>query len=400
MSSKANPGDFNLWSIAVPAFGPSLLFGIGEGAILPIIPLSARDLGSSLAGAALVVALIGVGSLVSNIPASLLTARFGERLSMMGAAGLSLIALLLCGFAANLLVFGAGVFLIGVAAAVFNLARQSYLTEAVPPLMRARAMSTLGGVGRIGLFAGPFIGALVIHLVGLQGAYWVAAVAIGAAGILAWWLPDLVSGNGPAPKGPMPTVGSLIVANRRLFLTIGIGVVLVSAVRSARQVVVPLWADNLGLEPAATSLIYGLSGAIDMLVFYPAGKLMDKKGRNWVAVPSMTLMGIALLLMPLTTGGVSLLLVALLIGFGNGIGSGMIMTLGADYSPRHGRAQFLGIWRFLSDCGGSSGPAILAGLTAVVSLSFGIAATGLLGLAAAAVLGYWVPRSKPAPPGQ
>jgi MFS family permease len=109
----------------------------------------------------------------------------------------------------------------------------------------------------------------------------------------------------------------------------------------------------------------------------------------------MALMGISLLLMPLTTGAVSLLLVALLIGFGNGIGSGLVMTLGADYSPRNGRPQFLGIWRFLSDAGGSSGPAILAGLTAAVTLSFGIAATGLLGLAAAGVLGYSIPRNKP-----
>ena len=79
VSKSAEPGDFNLWSIAVPAFGPSLLFGIGEGAILPVIPLSARDMGSSLAGAALVVALIGIGSLISNIPASIVTAKFGER---------------------------------------------------------------------------------------------------------------------------------------------------------------------------------------------------------------------------------------------------------------------------------------------------------------------------------
>ena len=395
VKNSKGSGDFSLFSIAVPAFGPSFLFGIGEGAMLPIIPLSARDLGSSLAAAALIVALIGIGSLLSNIPASLMTARFGERASMMGAAGLSVLALMLCIFAANIWVFAAGVFLIGAAAAVFNLARQSYLTEAVPPLMRARAMSTLGGVGRIGLFAGPFIGALAIHLVGLAGAYWVAAVAIGAAGCLAWWVQELPSGNGPLPKGPAPTIRSMLLVNRKLFLTVGIGVVLVSAVRSSRQVVVPLWADNLGLNAATTSLIYGLSGAIDMLVFYPAGKVMDKKGRNWVAVPSMALMGIALLLMPLTMGAGTLLLVALLVGFGNGIGSGMIMTLGADYSPRHGRAQFLGIWRFLSDCGGSSGPALLAGLTALISLSFGIAATGLLGLAAAAVLGYWVPRNKP-----
>lgn len=187
----------------------------------------------------------------------------------------------------------------------------------------------------------------------------------------------------------------LLATHRKVFLTVGIGVLLVSSVRSSRQVVVPLWADNLGLNPAVTSLIYGLSGAVDMLVFYPAGRVMDKKGRIAVAVPSMVLMGVSLLLMPLTTGAVSLLLVAMLIGFGNGIGSGLIMTMGADYSPRNGRAQFLGIWRFLSDSGGSSGPAILAGLTAAVTLSFGIAATGLLGLAAAAVLGYWIPRNKP-----
>ncbi|PYH01112.1 MFS transporter [Arthrobacter stackebrandtii] len=395
VSKSGNPGDFSLWSIAVPAFGPSLLFGIGEGAILPIIPLTAREQGSSLAGAALVVALIGIGSLVSNIPASMITARFGERRGMLGAAALSVGAMLCCVFALNLFMFAAGVFLIGAAAAVFNLARQSYLTEAVPPLMRARAMSTLGGVGRIGLFAGPFVGALVIHLWGLPGAYWVAAIAVAGAGALAWGLPDLVSGDGPAPAGPAPPIGALLAANRRIFLTVGIGVLLVSAVRSSRQVVVPLWADNLGLSPAATSIIYGLSGAIDMLVFYPAGKVMDRKGRNWVAVPSMVLMGVALLLMPLTTGAITLLLAALLVGFGNGIGSGLIMTLGADYSPRSGRAQFLGIWRFFSDIGGSSGPAILAGLTAAVSLAFGIAATGVLGLAAAAVLGYWIPRNRP-----
>lgn len=394
VKKSAQPTEFSLWSIAVPAYGPSLLFGIGEGAILPIIPLSARDMGSSLAGAALVVALIGIGSLISNIPASLLTAKFGERLGMVGAAVLSLIALLLCVFATDLWLFAIGVLLIGAAAAVFNLARQSYLTEAVPPLMRARAMSTLGGVGRIGLFVGPFIGALVIHLVGLSGAYWVAAVSIAAAGALALWLPDLVSDREEKIKGPAPTVGSLVAANRSLLLSVGIGILLVSAVRSARQVVVPLWADNLGLSPAATSLIYGLSGAIDMLVFYPAGKVMDKKGRNAVAIPSMVLMGTALILMPLTSGAASLLMVALLIGFGNGIGSGLIMTLGADYAPRHGRAQFLGIWRFMADAGGSSGPAILAGLTALITLSFGIAATGVLGLAAAAVLAYSIPRNK------
>jgi hypothetical protein len=81
------------------------------------------------------------------------------------------------------------------------------------------------------------------------------------------------------------------------------------------------------------------------------------------------------------------------IGFGNGIGSGMVMTIGADHSPRHGRAHFLGVWRLLSDIGGSCGPALLSLLTALLSLGAGIAATGLLAFAAAAQLAYWIPRA-------
>src|SRR5690606_12104238 len=105
--------------------------------------------------------------------------------------------------------------------------------------------------------------------------------------------------------------------------TIGLGVVLVGAVRSSRQVVIPLWADHLGLDPATASLIFGVAGAVDMLLFYPAGLVMDRRGRNWVAVPSMGLLGTALLLLPLTTGTATLAAVAVLIGIGNGLGSGL-----------------------------------------------------------------------------
>ena len=39
--------------------------------------------------------------------------------------------------------------------------------------------------------------------------------------------------------------------------------------------------------------------------------------------------------------------VALLLGFGNGLGSGIVMTLGADFAPARGRAEFLGVWRLV-----------------------------------------------------
>src|SRR5690606_24415918 len=92
-----------------------------------------------------------------------------------------------------------GIFMIGMAQSVFMLARQTYLTDAVPIAMRARALSTLGGVMRIGLFISPFLSAVVMQFMGLQGAYWLATVAAAAAGALAFTLPDLESRQDKKP---------------------------------------------------------------------------------------------------------------------------------------------------------------------------------------------------------
>ncbi|MDM0111271.1 MFS transporter [Variovorax sp. J22R133] len=384
---------FSLRKIALPAFGPSLLFGLGEGAILPIVPLTARDLGASVSMAALMVALISIGSLLNNIPASLITMRWGERWAIVVAGVWSGLGMALCVGTSHLGLFATGCFMVGMSQAVYNLARQSYMTDAVPVMYRARALSTLGGVMRIGMFAGPFLAAAAVHAFGLSAAYVIGIVAVLGAAAIGARIPDLEAPPLPAGQSAPAsiTLASTLRDHRRVFLTLGIGVVLVSAVRASRQAVIPLWAEHLALAPAVASLVYGLAGGIDMLVFYPAGKVMDHKGRRWVAVPSMLIMGVAMLLMPLSTGFTTLLIASLAIGFGNGIGSGMIMTLGADHSPRHGRAHFLGVWRLMSDIGSSCGPVLLSFLAATLSLATGIAATGLIALMAAGALGYWIP---------
>ncbi|MCQ1949143.1 MFS transporter [Arthrobacter sp. zg-Y859] len=396
--------DFSLRKIAIPAYGPTLLYGLATGAILPVIALSARGLGATVALAALVITLTGVGSLLTNVPATIVTTRFGEKWALVAASAWCALAMVLAALVPVLAVFALAVFMVGMAGSVFGLARQSYLTEAVPVHFRARALSTLGGVNRIGVFIGPFAAAGAIHFFGTTGAYWVGAAAAVGAGIISLQVPDLTVRSGKrgagreskVDAGPAPTVRSILRSHARIFRTIGIGVLLIAAVRATRQAVIPLWGQHIGLDPTATALIYGLSGAIDMLIFYPAGKAMDTWGRRSVAVPCMLIMGLGLGLLPLASEATGLLLAALLIGFGNGIGSGIVMTLGADFSPSPGRPQFLGIWRLLADIGTMGGPGILSGVTALVSLSAGIGATAVLGLLGAVVLWIWVPGRKAA----
>ncbi|NHN57341.1 MFS transporter [Calidifontibacter sp. DB0510] len=384
------PEGFSMRGLAVSAYGPSLLFGLGEGAILPVIPLTAHDLGGSVALAAFVVVLINIGSLVFNVPASVITHRYGERHAIVGAAVMGVLASVLWWMANGLWLLMIGAVLFGMSASIFMLARQSYLTEAVPPRYRARALSTLGGVMRVGVFLGPFVGAAVIGVWGERGAYAVCAVALVVAGLLAATLEDLPT-RVAVSDGPQPTVRSVLRDHRRTFAVVGTGILLVAAVRASRQAVIPLWAQHIGLSAQAASIVYGISGGIDMLVFYPAGRVMDLRGRRWVTVPSMLVMGAALLAMPLTHNVIAFSLVSCVLGFGNGIGSGMVMTLGADFSPDVGRAQFLGIWREMSDLGATGGPALLSAVTAAFALGPAIAVSGVVGLVAAAVLWRAVP---------
>ena len=179
---------------------------------------------------------------------------------------------------------------------------------------------------------------------------------------------------------------------RATFATLGIAVLLVGAVRGARQSVLPLWTEHLGFAPATTSLVFGLAGAVDMLLFYPAGKVMDRLGRLWIAIPSMLVMALAMVLLPLTQSLPAVITVALLLGIGNGIGSGILMTLGADTAPERGRAQYLGIWRLFGDTGNAAGPLGVSLGAALGSLGAGVIAMGGIGVLATAALGRWVPR--------
>src|SRR4030095_15389965 len=136
-----------------------------------------------------VVTLIGIGSLVSNIPASIITTRWGERWALVGAALWCALGMAICMLTGSLLAFAAGAIMVGMAGSVFSLARQSYLTEAVPVHFRARALSTLGGVMRLGLFICPFLAAAAIHRWGIPAAYGVGVAALLASALLAARVP-------------------------------------------------------------------------------------------------------------------------------------------------------------------------------------------------------------------
>ena len=102
----------------------------------------------------------------------------------------------LCAWTNHLAAFAVGCLMMGISQAVFILARQSYLAEAVPVESRARAMSTLGDVMRIGMFIGPIVAAVAIHRFGLGGAYVVGMAALAMSALIAARLPESPTSTG------------------------------------------------------------------------------------------------------------------------------------------------------------------------------------------------------------
>lgn len=385
--------EFRLRDVALTAYGPTVVSAIGHGAVLPMLALRARELGADLGTAAFVVALLGIGQLIASLPAGALVARIGERRALVGAGVLDALAMVGGGLSGSVLWLSVAVVCSGMMWTVFLLARQQFMIEVVPNYYLARALSMLGGSHRVGLFIGPLLGALTVQAWGIRGVFWLgAAAALCAAGI-ALVMPD----PGAQVRREQAVTGHLSVwsvmrAHRRTLVVLGSVVVVISASRSLRTTLLPLWAEHVHMSPAETSLVFGIAAALDMVLFYPAGWLMDHRGRRAVAVPVVLAVAIGTLLLPLTHEIVGVTAVALLMALGNGLGAGIVMTLGADASPVVGRAQFLGAWRFAGDIGVTGGPVGLAGLLAITPLAVACVIAGVLGLLGTAWVARWTGR--------
>ncbi|WP_182524870.1 MFS transporter [Nocardioides dongkuii] len=387
---SGSASSFRLRDVALVGYGPTIVNATGHGAVMPVLALRARELGADVSTAALVVALLGVGMLLASLPAGALVARIGERRTLFLGGLVDAVAMVAAALSSSVLLLGVAVVLSGMTWTAFLLARQGFMIDAVPATHRARALAGLGGSHRVGILLGPLLGAALIHLTDLRSVFVLAAVLSVVSALMARLMPDLGSEQRlAAGSRGHATVRSVLVAHRRTLLTLGVAVVVIGASRSVRNGLLPLWADHVGIAASTTSLIFAVAAAVDIAFFFPGGWLMDTRGRTVVAVPVVATVAVAALLLPLADEVWSVTAVVALIAVGNGLGSGIVMTLGADAAPEHGRAQFLGGWRLCGDIGNTGGPLLVGAVAAVAPLATASVVVGLLMVAGTVWVGYW-----------
>ena len=340
-----------------------------------------RDFGASYSLIGVVLAAQQFGTLLADIPAGVVLRQLGRKRAML----VGLLTLV----STNTLLFWARsiyeamalLFVAGFGMALFNIARHHYLAEMVKQSTRGRAIALFGGVNRIGVFLGPAVGGVVAAIYGLRAPF----LLFGAAGVTAVFLVFIfVTRTGAVIPGEAQKHGLIrtIKTHYRLLAAAGTAQLFAQTVRAGRNVIIPLiGADLLGLDVQAIGTIISAASAVDMTLFYPAGWVMDRFGRKFAIVPSFLIQALGMALLPLATGFTTLLMFTCLIGFGNGIGSGTMMTLGADLAPTETRGEFLGTWRFIGDGGFTLGPIIVgsvADLLVLQTAALFLAGSGIL----------------------
>ncbi len=372
---------------------PSLIMSFGRGLLIPILPLYATSFDSSYALVGLVLSGEAIGLLLADLPAGALLRRLERRTGMVLGVGLVGLAALAMFFTQSLWqVFWVQVFS-GLGGALWNLSRHAYITEVTKSAERGRAIALFGGTNRIGSFAGPAVGGLLAAAFGLHAPFLLVALLAGLTAVLAGLFTEkpAIASSGLPPRRALL---GLVREHARVLSVAGLGQLLAQMIRAARSVLIPLYGANvIGLGVDAVGWLMSISAFVDMAMFYPAGLLMDRRGRKYAIVPSFALQGVGMLLVPLTGSFLALLLASSLIGFANGLSSGSMMTLGSDLAPPGSLGEFLGVWRLIGDGGATGGPLLVGVVAQLLALPSAALVMGVVGLAAAAVFAYGVPET-------
>ena len=386
--------DFKLRKIIIAVYIPAFLTSFCMGMLAPTIPAKVDLIGGTAFIIGLAVGAQGLGEAFFSIPTGLLINKFGnKKIMLIGMAGLSISGSLSGLFQNNLALYFA-LFSLGTFYGFFSLSRHSFMTQIVPSEYRGKAFSRFGGINRIGWFFGPVIGGFTAGSIGIDMPFYIISIVALFTTILIFFTTEPTNENLiQSNEIKSPTFTETILDNKKSFTIGGSGHFIMQFLRQCRHVLIPIWAFSIGLGVEELGLIQSISAAIDMTLFYPVGLIMDKYGRKWTSVPSIVLLSLGFIFMTYVDSFNGLMLVGLLLGFANGLGSGAMLTLGSDLSPKNQPGSFLGIWRLFGWSGNSAGGPISGAIAQTVGNTASALSISMIGGIGVIIFSFLLPET-------
>ena len=384
--------------------GATFLVMAGQGVVSPVLPLYASEFNVGTAMVGLTITTFAAARLLLNVPAGMLSDRFGRRVILIGGPAITSIGMIGSGLAGSIWTLLAWRFVAGAGSALYMGGAMVYLIDIARPDQLSRYVATNQWALSLGVSLGPGIGGLVAERWGLSAPFFVVGVTAIFASVYAFFrLPetrDRVTATAPVDTSgedtPAATTARELLFSRPFLLLALISVTIFMTRGGTRGTLMPLHAnDALGWGPSEIGLLFTLTGLMTLFTLMPAGWASDAIGRRWVILFSGVVAGAGTLLIAGSATVAAFVIGSFVLSLGTGTAGPAPAAFVADLTPPHLRGVMVGLYRSAGDIGIIAGPVLLGLVADRVSIAWALTIAGVL-VAAASVAFFIGNRHYPA----
>ncbi|MGW6980136.1 MDR family MFS transporter [Streptomyces sp. NPDC054932] len=350
--------------------------------------------GYSASFAGLVVALHGLGGVISSLVAGVMTDRLGRRPTLLAAQASTAFSVALLGFMEHPAAIAAVALLVGMTSNASRPAVAAMMADIVRPEDRVRAFALNYWAINLGFAVSAMAAGLIAEYSYLAGFLGEAALTLVCAVLVFVKLPesrpgaDAPAGTEGGAEGAEPAIGlGTVLRDGRFIGVVGLSF-LISLIFTQGSVGLPVAMGAAGFSPGDYGLVVAVNGLLIVLLQIPVTAFIEHRDPQKLLVISALLAGYGFALTAFAGPLWAYALTVCVWTLAEIVNSPTQMSLVVRLSPVHGRGRYQGVYNLSWAVASLVAPLMAGFVIDRYGADWLWAATGVLGTVAAA--GYWL----------
>ncbi|MCX4526576.1 MULTISPECIES: MFS transporter [unclassified Streptomyces] len=346
--------------------------------------------GYSASFAGLVVALHGLGGVVSSLVAGVMTDRLGRRPTLLAAQASTAFSVALLGFMEHPAAIAAVALLVGMTSNASRPAVQAMMADIVRPEDRVRAFSLNYWAINLGFAVSATAAGVIAEYSYLAGFLGEAALTLVCAVLVYVKLPESQPVEAAVAAGavaePRTRLGT-VLRDGRFMGVVGLSF-LISLVFTQGSVGLPVAMGAAGFSPGDYGLVIAVNGLLIVVLQIPVSRFIEHRDPKSLLVVSSVLAGYGFALTAFAGSLWAYALTVCVWTLAEIVNSPTQMSLVVRLSPADGRGRYQGVYTMSWAVASLVAPLMAGFVIDRAGAGWLWGATGVVGTVAA--LGYWV----------